>query len=72
MRADVLLQVTAPRRQRSASLALCLLAFLCGADAEARVVRVTVENRESFAGGQYERLTGHFYGELDPKTRSTP
>jgi hypothetical protein len=50
--------------------ALCALAI----HADARVVRVVVENRESpalagqsFAAGQYERLTGHFFGELDPR-----
>ena len=62
----MLLQVTPPRRQWSASLALCLLAVLCGACADAHVVRVTVESRESLAGGQYERLAGRFTGELDP------
>lgn len=40
---------------------LALLAF----PAEGRVVRLAVEHRQSV--GQYERLTGHFYGELDPK-----
>ena len=39
------------------------------APAEARVVRLTVEHREPAGSGtQYERLTGHFYGELDPKS----
>ncbi|HEY3835343.1 MAG TPA: alpha/beta hydrolase domain-containing protein [Bryobacteraceae bacterium] len=49
--------------------------LLCAAGVEARVVRVVVEHRESpaFGGqifgraGQYEVLTGHFFGELDPK-----
>jgi hypothetical protein len=40
-----------------------LLAVPCGA----RVVRVTVEKRESPAyAPDYERLTGRFFGELDP------
>jgi hypothetical protein len=42
---------------------------------QARVTRIVVENRESpaFGGqvfgraGQYEILSGHFYGEIDPK-----
>jgi len=50
-----------------------LAAFV--ACAEARVIRVVVEHRESpaFGGqrfgaaGQYEVLSGHFFGELDPK-----
>jgi len=48
--------------------ALCLFALLAASPAEGRVVRLIVEHREAAgAGGQYERLTGHFYGELDPK-----
>ena len=43
--------------------------------AHARVTRIVIEHRDSpaFKGqsfgtaGSYERLTGHFYGELDPK-----
>ncbi len=43
--------------------------------AQARVTRIVIEHRDSpaFKGqafgpaGSYERLTGHFYGELDPK-----
>src|SRR5215813_13148181 len=54
-------------------LAFALL--VCVAGAHARVTRVVVEKRESPAfGGQifgkagaYEILSGHFYGELDPK-----
>ena len=47
---------------------LCWLALLAACPAEGRVVRLVVEHREN-AGtvAQYERLTGHFYGELDPK-----
>ena len=47
---------------------LCWIALLAASPAEGRVVRLIVEHREPVAtGGQYERLTGHFYGELDPK-----
>ena len=66
----MLLQVNPPRRHWSASPALCLLAFLYGAYADAHVLRVTVESRESSAGGQYERLAGRFTCELDPGDRS--
>lgn len=53
----------------------CLAALLAAPFAEGRVLRVVVEGRESPAfggqsfgrGGPYERLTGRFYGELDPK-----
>jgi hypothetical protein len=49
--------------------------LLCALSSEARVTRLTVERRESPAfsahafgkAGQYEILSGHFYGELDPK-----
>jgi hypothetical protein len=61
------------RHERSLTGALCFLALLAAFPAEGRVVRLIVEHRESavFAGDSsgvpYERLTGHFYGELDPK-----
>src|SRR5690242_5129335 len=45
-------------------IALCGLALLAF-PAEGRVARLAVERRQN--EGQYERLTGHFYGELDPK-----
>src|SRR5271168_4773259 len=53
--------------------ALAVLAF--SGCVEARVTRVVVEHRESpaFGGqtfgaaGQYEVLSGHYYGEIDPK-----
>ena len=53
---------------------LCYALFSC-ATLEARVTRVVVEQRESPAykgqsfgkAGQYEILSGRFYGELDPK-----
>ena len=49
--------------------------LLCVAGAQARVTRVAVEKRESPAfGGQvfgkagaYEIVSGHFFGEIDPK-----
>src|SRR6516164_3483993 len=49
--------------------------LVCAAGAHARVTRVVVEKRESpgFSGqlfgkaGTYEILSGHFYGEIDPK-----
>ena len=37
------------------------------APVEARITRVVVEHRESKDAGSYEKLTGHAYGELDPK-----
>ena len=54
---------------------LSLAAWLLVTHADARVVRIVVESRESpaFAGrsfgsaGQYERLAGRFYGEIDPQ-----
>jgi hypothetical protein len=53
---------------------LCTAGWLLGVlvllapAAEARVVRVVMESRDSpaFAAGSYERVTGHFLGELDP------
>ena len=61
-----------PRRIRIV-IAAAILAGACSA--EARVTRIVIEHRDSpaFKGqafgvaGSYERLTGHFYGELDPK-----
>jgi len=49
--------------------ALCWIALLAAFPAEGRVVRLIVEHRGPavLAAGQYERLTGHFFGELDPK-----
>src|SRR5215813_12250916 len=54
---------------------LVIALLVCAASADARVTRVVVEKRESPAfGGQlfgqagaYEILSGHFYGEIDPK-----
>jgi Alpha/beta hydrolase domain len=47
----------------------------CAVSAHARVTRIVIEHRDTpafkgqafGAAGSYERLTGHFYGELDPK-----
>jgi len=47
----------------------------CSVSVQARVTRIVIEHRDSPAykgqafgsAGAYERLTGHFYGELDPK-----
>jgi len=50
-----------------AAALLCL--GVAGARLHADVVKLTVEKREPFAnqGQAYERLTGRFFGELDPK-----
>src|ERR1017187_6584573 len=57
-------------------IALAATAILiCAPWVQARVTRIVVEHRESpaFGGqafgraGQYEVLSGHFFGELDPK-----
>ena len=57
------------------SLASVAIILACAAPANARITRIVIEHRESpayqgrFFGetGQFERLTGHAYGELDPK-----
>lgn len=49
--------------------------LICAACVQARITRIVVEHRESpaFAGqsfgkaGQYEVLSGHYFGEIDPK-----
>ena len=49
--------------------------LVCAACADARVTRIVIERRESPAydgrsfgkAGQYETLSGHFFGEIDPK-----
>ena len=48
-------------------LAACVMLFASSAHAE--VVKMVVEKREAFAhqGRSYEKLTGHFYGELDAR-----
>src|SRR5215469_16418276 len=57
-------------RAMGLGLALLLLAH----SADARVTRIEISRQEPFADGQtfgtvgaYEKLTGRFYGELDPK-----
>ncbi|HXA68054.1 MAG TPA: alpha/beta hydrolase domain-containing protein [Bryobacteraceae bacterium] len=57
------------------SLASVAVILACAVPADARITRIVIEHRESPAyqgrgfgeTGQYERLTGHAYGELDPK-----
>ena len=49
------------------SATLWLAALLAPWAGNARVVRLAVEHREVSDG--YERLTGHFFGELDPAAR---
>jgi hypothetical protein len=57
------------------SLATVAIILAWAAPAGAHITRIVVEHRESPAyqgrsfgeTGQYERLTGHAYGELDPK-----
>ncbi len=52
---------------RTASIAALLL--ILGVPARAEVVRFVVEERQAFAskGIAYEKLTGRFYGQLDPR-----
>ena len=52
---------------RTASIAVLLL-ILC-VPARAEVVRFVVEQRQAVAsqGIPYEKLTGHFYGQIDPR-----
>jgi hypothetical protein len=55
-------------------LTIGLILLACGASLEARVIRIVVEKRESPAyggqvfgkAGQFEILSGHFTGELNP------
>jgi hypothetical protein len=55
------------RPLRTLSFAFCALAAASAASAE--VVKLTVEHRQPFANAKlpYEKLTGRFTGELDPK-----
>ena len=55
------------RPLRTLSFAFCALAAASAAPAE--VVKLTVEQRQPFANAKlpYEKLTGRFFGELDPK-----
>ena len=56
-------------------IALAAAILICSTRVDARVVRIVIEQRESpaFRGqafgpaGQFETLSGRFYGELDPK-----
>jgi hypothetical protein len=60
----------ADSRQRKLVLISCLILLFAAARAEGRVSRVVIENREPAAFESpipYERLSGHFYGALDPK-----
>jgi hypothetical protein len=52
---------------RTASIAALIL--ILGVPARAEVVRFVVEQRQTFAstGIAYEKLTGHFYGQIDPR-----
>jgi hypothetical protein len=52
---------------RTLPFAFCVLAAAAAADAE--VVKLTVEQRQPLAGAKrpYEKLTGRFFGELDPR-----
>ncbi len=60
------------RMNRTGLVAAAIL--ICAACAQARITRIVVEHRESpaFSGqafgnaGQYELLSGHFFGEIDP------
>src|SRR5262245_42737310 len=73
-RVDEPLEVTMRLNLTHIFLALGGVIFLT-APAHARTVRIVIERRESPAykgqpfkdAGPYERLTGHAYGELDPK-----
>jgi hypothetical protein len=47
---------------KTAALALF---FVFGA--QAHVTRLAIEHRELLPGGQYEVLSGHFFGEIDPQ-----
>jgi len=59
-------------RLRSATTWMCVLA--CAAPMSARVIRINIEKRESPAyngrsfgkAGQYQLISGHFTGELNP------
>ena len=56
-------------------IALAAAILICSTRVDARVIRIVIEQRESpaFRGqafgpaGQFETLSGRFYGELDPK-----
>ena len=46
-----------------AALAILVLA----SSGEARITRLVIEHTETLGNGGYQKLTGHAYGELDPK-----
>jgi hypothetical protein len=56
-------------------IAAVTLSLLCSVSLDARVTKIAIEQRDSPAhkgqsfgkAGQYEILSGHFFGELDPK-----
>ena len=50
---------------RTALLTMVVLG--CTIPGQARITRLVVEHRETLGTDGYERLTGHAYGELDPK-----
>src|SRR5690348_10692409 len=62
-------------RDMNRIVAASAIVLVFGAAANARVMRVVIDHRESPAyqgqsfgeAGKYERLSGHAYGELDPK-----
>ena len=55
------------RTKLEQSLPALAAAILLAAPAEARITGIVVEHRESKDAGSYEKLTGHAFGELDPK-----
>ena len=46
---------------------LTMAVIACSIPGQARITRLVVEHRESLGADGYERVTGHAYGELDPK-----
>jgi hypothetical protein len=53
------------------TLSVAALLLILSVPARAEVVRFVVEQRQAFANLEipYEKLTGHFYGQLDPRHR---
>src|SRR5271165_5224797 len=51
-------------KHRALAATLCYAVAVCSA-LDARVTSIVIEERQ--AHGQVETLSGHFYGELDPK-----
>jgi hypothetical protein len=50
---------------RAALLTLAVVGYVV--PGQARITRLVVEHRESLGADGYERVTGHVFGELDPK-----